>query len=142
DVEDAERLFPWRDERDVLTGADGQGGGLPDGERDRQRPRQPAEQAHLVQDRSIIRLAHEALERAVGADREQLEVGHHPRVERDPLERADALACVAQRVATQHPVDQPPAMGRNFHVFRLLASGFYAWTPRVSWGGGTSINAF
>src|SRR5207247_6725323 len=35
DVEDTERLLPGRDEGNVLTGADGPGGGLPDGERDR-----------------------------------------------------------------------------------------------------------
>ena len=90
DVEDAERLLPGRDEGDVLTDADGPGGGLPDGERDRQRPGKPAEQAHFVQDRPVVRLAHEALERAVGADREQLEVGHRPRVEGDPLQRTGA----------------------------------------------------
>src|SRR3989442_8398953 len=47
DVEDAERLLPWRGEGDILTDAAGPGGGLPYRERDRPRPWKPAEQRHL-----------------------------------------------------------------------------------------------
>ena len=84
EVQDRQRLFPGRDQRHILAGAQLVGRGLTHGQRDRQRPRQPAGQPHVAQHRAVVGLPHEPLERAVGADREQLHVGHHPGVEREP----------------------------------------------------------
>ena len=119
DVKDAERLLPGCDEGDLLTFADRVGGPAPDGEGDRQGPGQPVREAHPMQDGPVVLLAHESLERAVGAHGEQLEIGHHPGVERDALQRTDALARVTERVAAQDPVGQPSAVGRDLDVHDL-----------------------
>ena len=114
-VENPDRLLPGRDQRHVLALAQLIGGGPPNGEGDRQRPAKPAGEAHVAQDGAVVGLAHESLERAVGADGEELEVGHHPGVERDPLERGGALTGVREGVAAKDPIDQPSAVGRNVH---------------------------
>jgi len=115
EVKDADRLLPRRHQRDLLALAQLVGGGAAHGQRDRQRPRKPVGQAHLAQHGPIVGRAHEPLQRAVGADGQELEIGHHPGVERDPLQRRGARLGLAERVAAQDPIDQPPAVGRNFH---------------------------
>jgi hypothetical protein len=85
-VEDPERLLRGRDQRDLLAVAQGVGRCAPNGQRDRQRPGESARQPHLVQDSAVVGFAHEPLEGAVSAGGEQLQIRHHPGVQRDPLE--------------------------------------------------------
>ena len=70
---------------------------LRDAERDRDRPRQAAGQVHGVDDALVLRLRHEAVERAEAAVGEQLEVGQLARVE---AARRQALRLLLERRAS------------------------------------------
>ena len=109
EVQDAERLLPRRDQRDVLALMQRVGGSPPNRERDREWPREPVGKAHPFQDRPVVGLAEEPLEGAVRADGEELEIGHHPGVERDPVSEA-ARARASSRASPRRTrsINRPP----------------------------------
>ena len=112
-MEDPGRLLPRRDERNIFPVAKLIGCGLAHGEGDRQRPRKPVRQAHVAEHARVVRPAHESLERTVRADAEQLDVGHHPGVQRDPLEGRGANSRLDESFPAQDTVDEPPTMGSD-----------------------------
>jgi hypothetical protein len=51
----------------------------------------------------------------LGADGEEFEIGHHPGVQGDALEREGALTGVREGVTAKDAIDQAPAVGRSLH---------------------------
>ena len=110
EVQDAERLLPRTDQGDVLALVQRVGGSPPHRQGDRERPHEPVGEAHPFQNRPVVGLAEEPFEGAVGADGEELEIGHHPGVERDPCERGRSRPGVLTGVAAKDTIDQPPTV--------------------------------
>src|SRR6266571_2802330 len=100
-------------------------GGSRHPQRDRQRPRPPIGEAHLVDHTPVVPGAQEARERAVGTGCDQLEIGHGAVIERErwqfsrPPERGPA------GLALEHSADQ-------------WGAGRPARTRREPWGGCTA----
>ncbi len=84
-----------------------------DRQRDRDRPGQSVLEAHLLDDATVVRLAHEAGQRAEGTVADQLEVGQRHAADRDARQPGGACECVVALGAVERPADERPAVGHR-----------------------------
>src|SRR5207248_2848801 len=107
DGDDRERLSALGpDERNLVGAADALQVLLRERERDGDRPRQPAGEMHALEDRAVVLLSLEPGERRERADREHLQVGELPRVDRELGEVARLLTCTVTLALRNEEVDE------------------------------------
>jgi hypothetical protein len=80
---------------------------------DRQRPRQLAGEAHLVEHSQVVVATHEPGERTVRPGREQTQIRHAARIERDARQLGRPLEYSRGLVLVYHSLYERPAVRRN-----------------------------